>query len=68
MHCYMCAIEGTQQNAVATCKFCSVGLCLEHVAEDYAEPYPMRYTCNHPRPSELKKIANGSNLKNQLLK
>ena len=33
MECYECAIRGEAVAAVATCRHCGVGLCLEHLAE-----------------------------------
>ena len=37
----MCAKEGRKQEAVALCKYCSVGLCADHQEEDYSFPYPI---------------------------
>ncbi|MBA3806877.1 MAG: DUF2180 family protein [Solirubrobacterales bacterium] len=33
MHCYPCAEQGVNQPAVALCRSCSAGLCLEHLRE-----------------------------------
>jgi hypothetical protein len=61
MHCYMCARDGRKQDAVSTCKYCSVGLCLEHLEDDYAFQYPSpRYSCNHPTPSTQNRITKPS--------
>jgi len=61
MNCYMCAREGRNQEAVAVCKYCSVGLCLDHLEADCAFSYPApRYSCNHPSPSTPKQMTEGS--------
>ncbi len=31
MNCYDCAIQGESAPAVAVCKHCGVGMCLEHL-------------------------------------
>ena len=36
MHCYECAEQGVEQPAVALCRSCSAGLCLEHLRETAA--------------------------------
>ncbi len=36
MLCYSCAEQGIQQPAVALCRSCSAGLCLEHLRETAA--------------------------------
>jgi hypothetical protein len=33
MHCYVCAEEGVDRPAVALCRACSAGLCLDHLRE-----------------------------------
>jgi hypothetical protein len=33
MHCYVCAKQGVEQAAVALCRSCSAGLCLQHLRE-----------------------------------
>jgi hypothetical protein len=48
MNCYECAIRGETVAAVATCRNCGVGLCLEHLAE--AQSYRVGgtlYACPH---------------------
>src|SRR5204862_905322 len=55
MHCYVCALSQLTTPAVATCKICSVGLCMEHhvVNEQRSGPGGMTgYTCLH-RSSDL---------------
>jgi hypothetical protein len=51
MNCYVCATQGRQQPAVAICRSCSSGLCLEHKRADAVTPGPggMRHDCNHAR-------------------
>src|ERR1039458_8292496 len=34
MKCYVCAVDGTESPAVGICGVCSVGLCVEHIAEN----------------------------------
>jgi hypothetical protein len=36
MHCYPCAERGVDRSAVALCRNCSAGLCLEHLRETAA--------------------------------
>lgn len=64
MNCYVCAVAGASVPAVATCRHCGVGLCLEHFgAEVDYETYGIHYTCQHdlrPRPAEAVALtANG---------
>jgi hypothetical protein len=33
MNCYECGLRGEAVPAVATCKHCGAGMCLEHLAE-----------------------------------
>jgi hypothetical protein len=33
MLCYPCAEQGVQQTAVALCRSCSAGLCMDHLRE-----------------------------------
>jgi hypothetical protein len=33
MQCYCCAEQGIEQPAVALCRSCSAGLCLDHLRE-----------------------------------
>lgn len=33
MQCYSCAEQGIQRPAVALCRVCAAGLCLEHLRE-----------------------------------
>ncbi len=34
MRCYVCAVAGTENPAVGICAVCSVGLCVDHIAEN----------------------------------
>lgn len=55
VHCYVCALVQQATPAVATCKICSVGLCMEHRVgnEQRSGPGGMTgYTCLH-RSSDL---------------
>lgn len=55
MHCYVCALSQLTTPAVATCKICSVGLCIEHHVENEQRPGPggmTGYACLH-RSSDL---------------
>jgi hypothetical protein len=55
MDCYECAIRGKAVAAVAMCKHCGVGMCLEHflVAHDYRLS-GTTYGCRHYLPTEPK--------------
>ena len=55
MYCYPCAEQGVNHPAVALCRSCDAGLCLEHLRET-AEKFAadahlasgsMSDTCNH---------------------
>ena len=48
MDCYECALQERAVAAVATCRNCGVGLCLEHLAaaHDY-RPGGTLYGCPH---------------------
>jgi hypothetical protein len=66
MDCYECAIRGEAVAAVATCRHCGVGLCLEHLAE--AQAYRVGGTlfgCPHDlrlagRRGERARVAGGN--------
>ena len=51
MKCYVCALKEIETEAIALCKSCQVGLCLEHLQEDY-ESYRAspKYSCTHIFP------------------
>ncbi len=52
MNCYECATRGEAVAAVAVCKHCGVGMCLEHfrMAQDYRVG-GTTYGCRHSVPS-----------------
>lgn len=37
MNCYECANQGSERPAVATCRSCSAGLCLDHLRATAAQ-------------------------------
>lgn len=39
MICYVCATRDTREEAVALCKHCNAGLCLDHLRETAAGPH-----------------------------
>ena len=48
MNCYVCAQSGQQQMAAGLFRFCSVGLCTDHVADvQKHDQGGMHYPCNH---------------------
>jgi hypothetical protein len=49
MKCYECAKQGVDRSAVALCRSCSAGLCLDHLHETAAHfaSDHMLATCNH---------------------
>ena len=54
MDCFECAVKGEAVAAVATCRHCGVGLCLDHLRE--AQSYTvagMHYGCPHDLTAEL---------------
>ena len=42
MFCYCCAKQGVDKTAVALCRSCSAGLCMDHVQETAA-----RFQCGN---------------------
>jgi hypothetical protein len=52
MNCYECATQQRQTPAVAICKHCSVGLCMDHLAESRGfSAGGMRVACPHLLPT-----------------
>jgi hypothetical protein len=48
MNCFECAIRGETVAAVAACRNCGAGLCLEHLAEAQSNrPGGTLYGCSH---------------------
>ena len=48
MLCHECLMNGKATQAVALCKFCSVGLCKEHLMMLYSQPPTVpQYACRH---------------------
>jgi hypothetical protein len=48
MNCFACAIRGETVAAVAACRNCGAGLCLEHLAEAQSNrPGGTLYGCSH---------------------
>ena len=48
MDCHECAIVGKERPAVALCRFCSVALCLDHLAEAVCDASSVpQYACRH---------------------
>jgi len=55
MYCYPCAEHGVNQPAVALCRSCRAGLCLNHLretaakfaADEHLSPGIMSDTCHH---------------------
>ena len=48
MNCYVCGQLGHQRMAAGTCRFCSVALCADHIADVQKQNQGgMHYTCNH---------------------
>jgi hypothetical protein len=66
MECYECAIRGEAVAAIATCRYCGVGLCLEHLAEAQRHrPGGTLFGCPHDlnaagRSRELARIVGGN--------
>ena len=52
MNCFVCATQGKVASAVAICRVCSVGMCMDHLAEaDAFSQGGMRYACPHSLPA-----------------
>jgi len=50
MLCYSCAEQGIHQPAVALCRHCTAGLCMDHLREaaaHFASDPSMLSTCHH---------------------
>ncbi|MQB00768.1 MAG: DUF2180 family protein [Actinobacteria bacterium] len=53
MNCFVCATQESGVTAVAICRVCSVGLCMNHLAEAGAFTQGgMRYACPHSLPAK----------------
>jgi hypothetical protein len=61
MHCYPCAEQGVDRPAVAICRSCSAGLCLEHLRETAARfaAGNMYEYCHHDTWGKTK-VASGA--------
>ena len=58
MHCYVCAEQEVERPAVALCRTCSAGLCLEHLRETaarFAQGNMYEY-CHHDTWAESKAV------------
>jgi uncharacterized protein DUF2180 len=49
MDCYVCATEGIERHAVALCRSCGAGLCMEHQQQtaSYLATGAIRPACSH---------------------
>ena len=58
MHCYVCAEQNVERSAVALCRTCSAGLCLEHLRETAAQfaHGNMYEYCHHDTWAETKAV------------
>jgi hypothetical protein len=58
MHCYVCAEQEVARPAVAICRDCSAGLCLEHLRETAARFAAGRMfeSCHHDTWVETKAV------------
>ena len=59
MKCYICITkDGLVRDSVGVCKFCQVGLCLDHFIEvANVTQGGIRYTCNHALAAERPSLA-----------
>jgi hypothetical protein len=57
LNCYECSKSGVEKPAVAICRSCSAGLCLEHLRETaaYLPTGGIRYSCAHDTWSASKR-------------
>ena len=65
MECYECAIRGEAIAAVATCRHCGVGLCLDHLAEAQRHRPGNAFGCPHDlnaagTPRERARVVEGN--------
>ncbi len=65
MNCYECSIQGEAVAAVAVCKHCGVGMCLQHfvMANDYrvggTTPGCRHYLPTKPKGGPRKRVPEG---------
>lgn len=53
MNCYVCARADKEETAVAICRFCSVALCVAHLAElQRVNQGGISWTCDHKMPTQ----------------
>jgi hypothetical protein len=43
MKCYLCALQGEDTDAVATCVVCGMGVCMDHVIREEVETWEGGY-------------------------
>lgn len=55
MLCHECVMADRENQAVAICEFCKVGLCKPHLVDLYETlPASLRPSCNHDRRGRLR--------------
>jgi hypothetical protein len=47
MNCHECARAGIERSAIGLCRFCSVGLCKDHLVASYVSSVWPKYACDH---------------------
>ena len=47
MNCFVCDGEGRQVTALALCRGCNIGLCREHLVEEWSTPGPGGFKYRH---------------------
>ena len=47
MNCHECAATGVARTADAICRFCSVGLCKDHLVASFHSTTATLYACDH---------------------
>ena len=62
MNCHECARVGRESPAVATCQYCSVGLCKQHLVDSLRSTTAPLYTCEHQPQRAFRAAPVGSDV------
>ncbi len=60
MDCHECAHAHVERPAVALCRYCSVGLCEEHLVEMHTPAAKLLFTCLHQPERGLETLMAGT--------
>jgi hypothetical protein len=56
MNCHECARAGNERPAIGLCRFCSVGLCKDHLVASFHGSVWPQYACDHCPDHEFARL------------